>query len=117
MSPPDATWRVYLAEWLIVWTSDAFGPEGAGECRAHFGRRYKGRVREEDWRVEPAVPGRVVSGQQCLQLRLPNLQGEFKLRADVPVTGYVEGGHLVQRGSAEEKELLAYGKKMLPDAG
>ena len=53
----------------------------------------------------------MVSGEQCLQLRLPNLQGEFKLRADVPVTGYVEGGRLVQRGSPEEKALLLTGRR------
>ena len=51
MSTPDAPWRVYLAEWVTVWTSDAAGPEGQAEALQHFRGKYRGRVRDEDWRV------------------------------------------------------------------
>ena len=108
MSSPDATWRVYLAEWLIVWTSDADGPEGVDECWDYFERKYKGRVREEDRRVVPAIIGRGggATGPYCVQLRLPNLQGEYKDEADareLSVERVLMAGEAVsavQRGSA-----------------
>ena len=129
MSLPDATWRVYLCEWLIVWTSDADGPEGLDQCWDHFERTYKGRVRGEDRRVVPAIIGAEPGGHPyCLQLWLPNLRGEHKDRdladclADEIAEAPPYGGaglwlEVVQRGSAEEQVLLDYGKKMLPDAG
>lgn len=129
MGSTEPTWRVYLREWLIVWTSDADGPEGVDECWDYFARKYKGRVREEDRRVVDAITGRQGSaGPQCLQLWLPNLKGEFKdrtdadkladaLAADPPYEGAGLFVGVIQRGSAEERELLEYGRKMLPDAG
>lgn len=128
--PDEPTWRVYLSEWLTVYISDADGPEGVDECWDYFASRYRGRVAVEDLRVMATSPDRPGSGAYpyCLQLWLPNLKGEFKDRdladkladeiAEVPPYG---GAGLmlavVQRGSDEEKALLEYGKKMLPDAG
>jgi hypothetical protein len=120
----EPTWRAYLTEWLIVWTSDASGPEGADECWDYFERKYKGRVREDDRRVVPAIAGVAPGGHPyCVQLRLPGLRGEYKDYSDaVALASELLDGHegalcvVVQRGSSEEKALLEYGKKMLPGA-
>jgi hypothetical protein len=112
----EPTWKVYLPEWLAVYTAGAFGISGEAECKYVFDRRFAGRVREEDWRLEA---GSVTSR---LELRLPNLHGEFKHYSDAVglASELVDdrGGvaHVVQRGSPEEKALLEYGKKKLPDA-
>jgi hypothetical protein len=120
----EPTWRAYLPEWLIVYTSDAGGPEGLDECWGCFARKYQGRVRAEDYQVMPAITGRAGSdGPYCLQLRLPNLHGEFKdysgavALASELVDGRGGTAHVVQRGSAEERVLLDYSTRMLPDAG
>lgn len=124
MSTPEAPWRVYLAEWVTVWTSDAAGPEGKAEALQHFRGKYRGRVRDEDWGVVPAFAGRELEcPPYCVRLRLPNLQGEFKeeatanllarkVRDDLELSPQV-----VQRGSEQEQALLDYGKKMLPVTG
>ncbi len=118
----EPTWRVYLHEWLAVYTSDATGRDGVAECSDVFRRKYRGRVRDEDWRV--VIPGPAARDQpRCVQLRRPNLHGEFKDYSDaVQLASELlddRGGtaHVVQRGSDEERELLDYGRKMLPDAG
>jgi hypothetical protein len=108
----NATWRVYLPEWLIVYSSNAFTEQGKAECLQHFADRYAGRVREEDWRVVCSVTSKPGGWPYLLELRLPNLRGEFKDRQDVPVYD-AEDAYLVRRGSAEEQALLEYGKKML----
>ncbi len=126
MATPDATWRVYLAEWLTVYTSDATGGAGADECEGYFAAKYEGRVRDEDWRIEDLNRSPLFHVQ--LQLWLPNLRGEYKdrrdaekaadaLAADPPYDGAALFIKVVQRGSPEERELLNYGRKMLPDAG
>lgn len=105
----EPTWRVYQPEWLTVYVPD--GQEDGQKAWDRFAAVYQGRVRDEDVRVleDPHVQ---------LQVRLPNLKGEFKDR-DEAMDWYIQLPHaqLVQRGSEQEKELLAYGKKMLPDAG
>ena len=116
------SWRVYLTEWLTVYTSDEVEVLGAGECRDVYSRKYAGRVRSADWRISSAREIR--PSPRCLQLRLPNLCGEFKDHNDaLELASRLMDGHkdgpcdLVRRGSDEEKELLEYGKKKLPDAG
>lgn len=122
----EPTWRVYLTEWLFAYTADALGVAGDDECLSVFRRRYEGRVSDEDWRVVPAIRGRP-SEVRSLQLRMPNRRGEFKdyndavrLASDL-LDQDPAGGNavavVVQRGSDEEKALLDYGKKKLPDAG
>jgi hypothetical protein len=112
----EPTWKVYLPEWLIVYTAGVSGTEGRDECRRHFDGRYQGRMRSEDWRL-------VNTQYPQLQVRLPNLHGEFKDYSDAVALASElvddRGGtaHVVQRGSAEEKALLDYSRKMLPDAG
>jgi hypothetical protein len=113
----EVPWRVYVREWMIVYTSDSSGPEGADECWDHFERLYKGRVRKMDRQVITDSPH---VHPYLLKLRLPNLKGEFRDQADarVLVSDLVDAGcssYMVQRGSEDEKVLLDYGRKMLPD--
>lgn len=123
MSTPDAPWRVYLAEWVTVWTSDADGPEGKAEALQHFREKYRGRVRDEDWGVVPAFAGgELECPPYCVRLRLPNLQGEYKDEADARWSftvhaGQEESPRIVRRGSEQEQVLLDYGRKMLPATG
>jgi hypothetical protein len=123
MSTPDAPWRVYLPEWLVVWISDALGPEGRSECLQHFQDKYQGRVREQGWRVIPAVLGMEPSrSPSCVQLYVPNLQGEYKdqdyaLAQVISLACLDRDAEMVQRGSDREQALLSYSKKMLRDAG
>ena len=119
MPAGEAPWRVYLAEWLIVYTSDQDGKPGQEECESHFALKYAGRVRDEHWRIIPAVTGAAgAAGPHCLQLMLPNLKGEYKDEDafDVP---WLAGDPriVVRRGSSEEQALLDYGRKMLPQDG
>jgi len=109
----EPAWRVYLPEWLAVYTAGYMGDPGEQECRKYFARKYGGRVRDEDWRVRPGGP----DGWPVLEVRLPNLRGEFKDEAEA-TDCWIELPHarMVRRGSAEERELLDYGKKKLPDA-
>lgn len=119
MSTPDAPWRVYLAEWVTVWTSDAVGLEGQAEALQYWREKYRGRVRDEDWRVVPAFAGRELEcPPYCVRLRLPNLQAEYKDAADARWSftthaGQDEAPRVVQRGSPEEQALLDYSRKML----
>lgn len=111
----EPTWRVYLREWLTVYTAGYMGDVGEQECLEHFAAKYAGRVRDEDRKVVSAAP----DWWPVLKLNLWNLKGEYRDRnpaADL-LQAMGSNGHLVRRGSDEEKELLAYGKKMLPDAG
>jgi len=122
MASPSATWRVYLREWLIVYTSDAAGPEGVDECWDHFAGKYKGRVRDQDRQVAATSSDRPGAYPYRLELRLPNLKGEYKDEADAVLlsaehAGIEEQPRVVRRGSPEEQELLGYGRKMLPAAG
>lgn len=120
MPAPDATWRVYLREWLTVYTSDQLEVPGMAECKAHFAEKYEGRVRPDDMRWRGASGFR--PQRYCLQLNLWNLKGEFKDEADAVLrlaehAGLEEKPRVVPRGSAEEQALLEYGKRKLPDAG
>lgn len=111
----EQTWRVYQREWMIIYTCMGDGPE----CQDYFASRYKGRVRDGDVRV------RVLESSQQLELNLWNLRGEYKDYADaVSLAGELTAGDdgvlasaVVQRGSAEERSLLDYGRKMLSGAG
>jgi hypothetical protein len=106
-------WRVYCPQWLIAWTSLATGQGGAAECESEFGLRFRGRVREDDWRVTSPSGS---YGRSFLELRLPNCAGEFAGREDAERRAGEHGGHphqVVEAGSPEEERLLAYGKRRL----
>jgi hypothetical protein len=107
-------WRVYRPEWLTVYVSDRLEVEGQDQCQVRF-RDYAGRVRSEDWRLCPV--GSVRPARYKLMVRLPNLKGEFKEESKARKLLATLGGQavLVTQGSAEERELLAYGRRRLPD--
>lgn len=122
----DDLYRLYRPEWVIVYTADALAvAPGAKEPLApdelvryaheHFELRYAGRVRPEDVRFTPAGVG--PHARVHLELRLPNLKGEFKFEA--LARGYAvrmgwSNFQLVVRNSKLDHELRAYGVKRLP---
>jgi hypothetical protein len=109
-----STYMVYLPEWQVVFTSDELEVMGQRECGGHFEQKYAGRVREEDWRI--CGKGNMRPQRQVLQLRLPNLKGEFtdQPEAESLRAGLGELAVLVPRGGVEERELLSYGRRRLP---
>jgi hypothetical protein len=113
VSAPDAPWRVYLKEWLIVYTSDRLEDYGQQECRDHFTKNYEGRIWPEDVQVRAvSQPG---PQPQVLEFRLWNRHGEYKDRTGADeLASVLEGSVVVQRGSEDEQELLGYSRKMLP---
>lgn len=115
MSEDSALLRVYWPEWVIIYVSDQAGEHGRAECQERFASHYEGRIRPADHRVAgpqhqqmPDVP------RYHLELRLPNLQGEFTHREDAQlVLSQLPGSVLVTRGSAQERALLDYGVRKL----
>ncbi len=114
---PEAVWRVYKPEWLVAYISDELEAKGEAECRERFHQKYEGRVLDKDWCI--SAMGVRKPGRRHLQLRLPNLKGEFRCLPDAEHLQAGLGRHasLVVRGSPEERELLAYGKRRLPRPG
>jgi hypothetical protein len=112
----DALYRVYAREWLVMYVSDSLEVPGAQECKDVFRERYAGRVLDEEWRTVHV--GAFRPGRKALEMLLWNLQGEYKdrglaekLKAERPQAV------LVEAGSPEERELLNYGRRMLPQRG
>ena len=120
------TWRVYRPEWVTVFAASASDrelcqrPEASlepevSQCREHFKATYAGRVRDEDVRVNASVGN--AGGIVRLQLYLPNLRAEFITRTLAERHAEREGwgdAVIVERNSAEEHELRAYGVRQLP---
>lgn len=101
---PDL-WKAYRPEWLITHTART-----EAECAAVFHASHAGRIRDEDVRYREHV------GLWALELRLPNLKGEFKTRelADRYATEQVDQNTVVvARSSRDEMKLLEYGKRKL----
>jgi len=123
MSTPVA-WRVYVQDWIVVYTSDAVAPEGQEEAQRVFAERWAGRVEEGDFTFQ-FIPSLHVQ----IWLRIPVLQGEWRAEPDaeahaqrirasereVRAQGLRLPGlpEIVESGSAEERALLDYGKKKL----
>ena len=110
-------YRVYCNQWLPVHTSARVGEEGRRECEGAFAK-FRGWVRDEDMRIE--APDNAY-GRSFLMARLPNGCGEFTEEADAHARAGEHGheGHphqVVVAGSAEERELLAYGTRRLRGA-
>jgi hypothetical protein len=110
-------YRVYCRQWLPAHTSQNTGREGEIECVGAF-VAYEGRVLDDDWRIDAPDNG---YGRSFLMLRLPNCCGEFTGEVDAQARAG-ENGHedhphqVVAAGSAEERELLAYGRRRLRGA-
>jgi hypothetical protein len=108
--------RVYCQQWLPFYTSLSTGEAGRDECEATFAERYEGRVEPEDWRIETTEKA---YGRSFLQLLVPNCCGEYKDQAAAEHLAGRHEGHahqVVERGSSEERELLAYGTRRLRTA-
>ncbi len=116
-----ASWRVYHYEWITVHT--AFGRDSASaieHATAHYTEHYAGRVREADvqYLFDEETYGRAAV---LLQLRLPNLRGEFKDRERAEQFSDLMFGaepghrvHVVGADTEQDRTLLAYGVKQLP---
>lgn len=105
-------WRVYRPEWLIVYVTEV--DEGAEARAAEVALdRFAGRIRADDCRVVIDETAKVLQ----LQVRKPNMRGEFKHLTDA--SSYVaeqewDDTTIVQRNSPADHELRAYGTKRLP---
>jgi hypothetical protein len=110
----SALWKVYLPEWVAAYTSVQLEVDGQRECEHVYEQIYAGRVRDEDRRIRN--PGQLRPGRRVLELRLPNLQGEFKDRDEADELRGERGDEavVVLAGSPEERELSDYGRRMLP---
>jgi hypothetical protein len=116
--PPDVikgVYRVYCRQWLVFHTSVALGAAGDTECFEEFTQKYEGRVLPLDWRIEAPQEA---YGRSMLLLQVPNGCGEFTDEALAWARAGEHGheGHphqVVLAGSAEERELQAYGTRRL----
>jgi hypothetical protein len=92
------------------------GTAGRAACLREFDERYRGRVEEQDWRIETPAGG---YGRSFLHLRVPECAGEFADIADAEQLAGQHGGHphrIVAAGSDQERELTAYGTRRLQRA-
>lgn len=107
----ETTWCVYLPEWVRVHVSTTYGPAGQEECGRAFTEHYLGKVRSDDWRI--CRQSRGDPSRYRLELRLPNLKGEYKDKdkADGDVSRLGSGAVVVEWGSPEEDRLLDYGRR------
>jgi hypothetical protein len=108
--------RLYCLQWLPFHTSCAVGQAGRQECEEVFRDRYQGRIKDLGWRIEATEHD---YGRSFLLLEVPNCCGEYTQAADAERQAGEHGKHgkhphqIVERGSREERELLAYGTRRL----
>jgi hypothetical protein len=127
----DATWKVYVQDWIIAYTSDGEDEEGLRECETVLAQRWAGRVEPHDFYIQFA--GR----RYVIWLRTYQLQGEWRDEAAAVLhqqaflansrdshNGPLDDGLelrlpglpvVVRSGSPEERRLTEYGQKMLPE--
>lgn len=110
--------KVYLPEWLTVYTSEEVGDKGRQECEVYFSSKYEGRVRQEDIGYEATSAYSPDQWPWRLKLQLPNIKGEFKTRVlaeeYVRRQGWQDRARVVARNSRDEYALKDYGVKKLP---
>lgn len=115
----DDLHRLYRPEWVSVHVEAAVDgdrtPEALTEAAlAHFDAHYDGRVHSGDMRL--AVAGAGPTARVALQLRLPNLKGEFKTAALAHAHATGQGWDdytVVGRNTKADHELRGYGVKKL----
>jgi hypothetical protein len=110
------TWKVYVKDWLIVFTSPTDSELGMAECSVVFDDKFDGRVKESDSRITPMFDTGLT--KYYLELRLWNPVGEFKteeLAKDFAVSVYTAHPEflIVGRNSRDEQVLQDYGKVKL----
>jgi hypothetical protein len=118
MDAEGEVWRVYLPEWLIMYTSDAEGNDGYQECWNLIKNRYERSLpkpAENYFRIVQAdshhkrrahtTPD--YKGHYCVQLLLPNLRAEARDRtgADLIATELGPEAEVVARDSIGDKAL------------
>lgn len=114
-----ASWRIYRDEWLVAFVAFPQDGQSAQErAEVHFARHYRGKVLDCDVRFV-AGPEAYGSRAVVLELRLPNMRGEFKTRelaqefADRFFAGE-ENVIVVGTDSPEDRDLRTYGMTPLP---
>lgn len=114
---PQQVWRVYLPEWLTAYTTGARGSAGESEAHSFFRVMYQGKIRQDEFRVEPVSEESPDQWEYRLALKLPNRRGEFRDRVDADRLAAELGpaAVVVARFSPEEKQLLSYGTRLLHD--
>lgn len=108
------TWRVWVKDWVAVFTSDADGPAGETECAEHFVRKYLGTVLPTEHRIKGTL-----LWPATLELYLPTVVEETK---DYDKARALHGALVLKRqatwmtefGQPKDKELESYGKRKLP---
>jgi hypothetical protein len=127
-SSEPLTWKVYVQDWVVAYTSDAIGVPGVQECERVFAERWEGRVEKGDSYIQarPADPS-------LIHLRLHQSQGEWVTeelameharRITATVREWVPGPWLADlrlpglpviagAGGPEEQAMLDYGKRKL----
>lgn len=119
--PDLEIWRVYLPEYLIVYTSRAFGAAGVQECGRWFDENYKGKVLDTHQQIESFLIGlpehhpEYANRPIRLKVRLYNLRGEYVERTDAErlVEELGPDAVIVARYSREDRKLRDYGKRKL----
>lgn len=104
-----STWCTYRPEFVGVFQSVKSGTLGREECAAKFREEFEGKVRADDWRIV-----HVATWRPCpfkLELKLPNLHGEFsdEDEANALAASLGPGAVVVPWGSDKEQKLLEYG--------
>lgn len=114
----DRLYRCYRHEWIVVHflMQDPDNPTPLIEqMQEYFQQRYEGRVRLDDIRFVCA--GRGINEVCQLQLKLPNLKGEFKHRIDALRWVKEKGWNdyrVVLADSLTDHELRQYSIRKLP---
>lgn len=116
----QSLYRAYRYEWIVVHflMQDPDNPTRlTDQMWEYFQQRYEGRVVAEDMRIVCA--GTDINEVCQLQLKLPNLKGEFKRRVDalswVKEQGW-DSCRVVAAGSLADHELRQYSIRKLPSA-
>lgn len=110
------TYRLYRPEWVVVYVATTGADHTTrGLVEAVFAERYFERVRFDDVRI--ITEGEGVHEVTRLELRLPNLKGEFKhgflAQRFADEQGYGDY-EIVVKHSPRDHEIRAYGTKRLP---
>jgi hypothetical protein len=118
MGDEQRFWRVYVREWVVAYISDTDGRDGMKECIQRFSEVYEGKVRPEEWRVEPWSLKFPPGWPWMLMLLLPVMKAEYVSRPLAldcarKIDGRMWLVTVVLEGSKADKKLLNYGKRML----
>lgn len=112
----DPLYRVYRPEWIIVFTSIKHGEAGKAEAGEHFSEKYAGKVYDGHVRFTPTSKNAPDAWPYWLELKLPNVLGEFKteeLAAEFVASLGGDEAVIVPKNSKQEQNLTSYSKRKL----